>query len=106
MESHHAQRCVPLTLQLQSWIGRFDNWSWDPFAAPNLRISTFAPWTTAIRRFEPRKNRYLSLELTVFFSRETAGILRAFSIAIRLLKFPVLEHSKAASIQNSIICAR
>lgn len=39
---------------------------------------------------------------TVFLRRETGDILRPAIIAMRELKFPMLKHSRATSIQYSI----
>lgn len=43
---------------------------------------------------------------TVFFNREMGDMLRPAMIAIRLLKLPMLNDSRAVSIQNSINLAR
>lgn len=43
--------------------------------------------------------------LTVFLSRDIGDILRPAIIAIKLLKLPMLNDSRAVSIQNSIILA-
>lgn len=43
---------------------------------------------------------------TVFFSLEIGDMLRPAIIAIKLLKLPILNDSRAVSIQNSIIRTR
>lgn len=65
----------------------------------------FSPLQKKIHEYSSMIN-FVSYILTVFFNLEIGDMLRPAMIAIRLLKLPILNDSRAVSIQNSIILAR